>query len=180
VHIVFLELIIDPACSMAFEAEPGEPGLMRRPPRKTGASLFDRRTVAVSLLQGASLLVTTLVAFRIGLDHTGSEASGRTLAFLALIAGNVTLILVNRSWQRSLLASLVTRNVASWVVVGGATFIMLLALWVPFLRHLFRFGAVDLHDALVAAATGVLCLAWFEILKRFRPAWLAPGAPAHP
>ena len=173
VHIVFLELIIDPACSLAFEAEPGDPSLMRRPPRRTGASLFDPRLVTIALLQGASLLVATMVAFRLGVEHTGSEESGRTLAFATLIAGNVALILVNRSWREGVLATLRTRNVASWAVVGGATFTMLLAFWVPFLHRLFKFGPVNLHDVVAAILAGALCLAWFEVVKRFRPDWFA-------
>jgi P-type Ca2+ transporter type 2C len=172
VHIVFLELIIDPACSMAFEAEPGDPGLMQRPPRRVGASLFDRRLVTVALLQGLSLLAATMVCFRIGLDHTGSEDSGRTLAFTTLIAGNVALILVNRSWRRSVLASLARRNLASWAVVAGATLILLLAFWVPFLHQLFRFGPASADDLALAAGAGVASLAWFEVLKLFRTPWL--------
>ncbi len=172
VHIVFLELIIDPACSMAFEAEPGDPGLMKRPPRKVGAGLFDRRLVTVALLQGASLLAATMVCFRLGLDHTGSEDSGRTLAFTTLIAGNVSLILANRSWRRSVLATLARRNVASWAVVAGATLTLLLAFWVPFLHRLFRFGPVSADDLAFAAAAGVLSLAWFELLKLFKTRWL--------
>jgi Ca2+-transporting ATPase len=172
VHIVFLELIIDPACSMAFEAEPAEPGLMRRPPRKVGARLFDRRLVAVSLVQGTGLLAATLVAFHLGLDHTGAEGSGRAMAFATLISGNVMLILVNRSWQRGLLATLATRNLASWAVVGGASATLAVALSVPFFRTLFRFGPVSPEDLALAVAGGVLSLAWFEVLKLFRPAWL--------
>jgi Ca2+-transporting ATPase len=172
VHIVFLELIIDPACSMAFEAEPGDPGLMRRPPRRAGASLFDGRLVTLSLLQGAGLLAATLVCFRLGLAHTGSENSGRTLAFTTLIAGNVSLILVNRSWRRSVLATLLKRNVAAWAVVVGATLVLLLAFWVPFLHALFKFGPASADDLAIAAAAGVLSLAWFEVLKLFRTRWL--------
>ncbi|OFX20356.1 MAG: ATPase [Anaeromyxobacter sp. RBG_16_69_14] len=172
VHIVFLELIIDPACSMAFEAAPGDPRLMQRPPRKTGASLFDRRLLTVAILQGASLLAATMVCFRLGLDHTGSEDSGRTLAFTTLIAGNVSLILVNRSWGRSVLATMARRNVASWAVVAGATLALLLAFWVPFLHQLFRFGPASADDLAVAAAAGVLSLAWFEVLKLFKTSWL--------
>ncbi|HSB20055.1 MAG TPA: cation-translocating P-type ATPase [Anaeromyxobacteraceae bacterium] len=173
VHIVFLELVIDPACSVAFEAEPGDPGLMRRPPRRVGASLFGRRLVVVSLLQGAALLAATLVSFRLGLAHTGSEASGRAMAFATLIAGNVALILVNRSWTRTFLGTLGTRNLASWAVAGGATLTLVAALTVPFLRHLFRFGPASGDDILVAAFVGFGSLLWFEVLKRLAPGWLA-------
>jgi Ca2+-transporting ATPase len=113
-----------------------------------------------------------MVCFRLGLDHTGSEDSGRTLAFTTLIAGNVSLILVNRSWRRSVLATLLKRNVASWAVVAGATLTLLLAFWVPFLHRLFRFGPASADDLAIAAVAGVMSLAWFEVLKLFKTRWL--------
>jgi len=180
VHIGFVELIIDPSCSVAFETEPGEPGLMRRPPRPVGANLFDRRLVVVSLLQGVSVLGAAMAAFRIGLDHTGSEASARAMAFTALIAGNVALILLNRSWQRSLIGTLATRNRASWAVVTGATLTLVLVFLVPFLRDLFRFGSVSAGDLALSALAGALSLSWFEILKAVAPAWLAGPASGAP
>ena len=171
-HIVFLELIIDPACSLAFEAEPGDPDLMRRPPRRAAAKLFDLRLVAVALLQGAALLAATLVVYRLQMDHAGSEPAARALAFVALVAGNVALILVNRSWQRSVLATLASRNRAAWAVVAGAGASLVAALVVPAARELFRFGPVSPHDAAIAAAAGAGSLAWFEIVKAAGPAWL--------
>ena len=167
VHIVFLELVIDPSCSIAFEAEPEEPGLMRRPPRKVGASLFSRKLLLMSLLQGACLLAVTLTVFRLGLQHTGSESSARALSFAALIAGNVALILVNRSWERSLFATLVTRNLASWAVILGASAMLVLVLEVPFLRELFHFGPVPGDALALALLAGFLALSWFEIWKLF-------------
>ena len=170
VHIVFLELIIDPASSMAFEAEPPEPGLMRRPPRAATAHLFDRRLVGVSLLQGASVLAASLLAFQIGLDHTGAGGAARAMAFATLIGGNVALILVNRSWERSVFSAFTTRNVASWAVVAGAIATLLLSLEVPFFRTLFRFGEVDLQDQALAAMAGLLSVSWFEAWKLLRRA----------
>ena len=172
VHIVFLELMIDPACSMAFEAEPGDEGLMRRPPRRVDAPLFTRRVLLVSALQGAAILVASMACFRIGLDHTGNDASARAMAFTTLIAGNVGLILVNRTWQASVLSILTTRNWAAWAVIAGAILTLAAALSIPFFRGLFRFGPVGLHDLLLATGAGIASLAWFEILKLVRPAWL--------
>jgi Ca2+-transporting ATPase len=178
VHIVFLELIIDPASSMAFEAEPPDPGLMRRPPRTASARLFDRRLVAVSLLQGASVLAASLVSFWLGMNHTGAEGTARAMAFTTLIGGNVALVLVNRSWERSVLSAFATRNVASWAVVGGAVAILVLALEVPFFRTLFRFGEASLGDLGVAAGAGLLSVSWFELWKLLRrgPRPLQPPA----
>jgi Ca2+-transporting ATPase len=171
-HIVFLELIIDPACSLAFEAEPGDPGLMRRPPRRPDARLFDLRLVGIALLQGGSLLGATLLVYRLQMAHAGTEPSARALAFVALIAGNVALILVNRSWQRGVVATLASRNLASWAVVAGATASLVLVLVLPVVRDLFRFGPVTAHDTAIAAGVGAGCLAWFEALKAARPGWL--------
>jgi Ca2+-transporting ATPase len=172
VHIVFLELMIDPACSMAFEAEPGDPDLMRRPPRRVDAPLFDRRVVLVSLFQGLSLLAASMICFRIGLDHSGSDASARAMAFITLIAGNVGLILVNRSWSASVFSVLGKRNLAAWAVVLGALATLAVALLVPFFQRLFRFGPLPLHDVGIAAGLGLVALAWFEAVKVARPAWL--------
>jgi Ca2+-transporting ATPase len=175
VHIVFMELVIDPACSVAFEAEPGEAEAMRRPPRRSGARLFGRRLVAMALLQGSAVLVASLLAFRVGLAHTGSADSGRALAFATLIAGNVALILANRSWRTTALRSLGARNLASWIVVAGATGMLVLTLVVPFLRGLFRFGPVSAPDAALAIAAGASALLWFELVKLVRPGWLEEG-----
>jgi len=169
VHIVFLELIIDPASSMAFEAEPADPGLMRRPPRPVEARLFDRRLVVVSLLQGASVLAASLAAFRLGI-RGGDEPSARALAFTTLIAGNVALVLVNRSWERGVLSAFTTRNVASWAVVAGALVTLLVSLEVPFFRTLFRFGEVGWRELAIAAAAGLLSVSWFELWKLLRRA----------
>ena len=178
VHIVFLELIIDPASSLAFEAEPPDPGLMRRPPRPAGASLFDRPLVVVSLLQGASVLCATLIAFRLGFLHSGAAGPARAMAFTTLIAGNVALILVNRSWERNVLAALFTRNLVSWAVVAGAVATLALGLAVPFFQSLFRFGQASPHDLVVAAAAGLLSVSWFEAWKLLRRPPRPPPPPA--
>jgi Ca2+-transporting ATPase len=173
IHIVFIEMMIDPACSIAFEAEPAEPGVMQRPPRRIDAHLFDARLAWVSLLQGASVLGVALAAFRIGLAHTGTDDAGRALAFAALIGGNISLILANRSWGRTALATLRIRNAATWIVVCGAILLAALAFAVPAIRNAFRFGPTSADDLGLAALAGMLSLAWFEVVKQLRPAWLA-------
>jgi Ca2+-transporting ATPase len=173
VHIVFLELIVDPACSVAFEAEPSDPSLMDRPPRRSGARLLDRRVFLLAVVQGLSVLAATVVAFRVGVAHTGSEAAGRGLAFAALIAGNVSLILVNRSWTRGLLDTVRSRNLAAWFVIAAASATLAATLTIPAIRGVFRFGAVDLNDALLAVALGAGSLIWFELAKGITPRWVS-------
>jgi Ca2+-transporting ATPase len=165
VHIAFLQLIIDPACSLAFEAELGDAGLMRRPPRKVGARLLDRRLVVVSILQGTGLLLATLAVFHWSFAQGETEPAARALAFVALVAGNVGLILVNRSWRDGALRMMGARNVAAWWMIVGATATLMAALALPFLRAIFRFDLPEPRHIAIAAGAGLLSLAWFEAAK---------------
>ncbi len=167
VHIVFLELIIDPACSVVFEAEREEKGSMMRPPRNPEEPLFSRRILGLSLLQGAMVFLLVLVVFAITLLRGKGEGEARAMTFTALIVANLGLILTNRSWSRSILATLRSPNPALWWVLGGALSFLTLVLLVPFLRELFRFKQLHADDILIAFAAGVISILWFEVLKAF-------------
>jgi Ca2+-transporting ATPase len=167
VHIVFLELIIDPACSIVFEAETEESNIMRRPPRAPKTSLFSRRLVILSLLQGLFSLIVVTAVFKIALGLGQSEANARTLAFTTLVISNLCLILSNRSWSRSILGSLSVFNKAlAWVMAGAALFLGL-AIYVPILQRLFHFERLHTNDVLISLSAGVLSVIWFEVVKFF-------------
>lgn len=168
VHIVFLELIIDPACSVVFEAEPEEERVMSRPPRNLREPLFDRQTVAFSLLQGVSVLLVVLAVFAIAMRRGLGEDDARALSFTTLIIANLGLILTNRSWSRSILQTLRSPNTALWWVVGGALFFLGTVLYVPFLRTLFHFDMLHPFDLVICLAGGIVSILWFEGLKIVR------------
>ena len=167
-HIVFIELIIDPACSMAFEAEPAEPGIMQRKPRAKDARLFDRSTVFIGLLQGVGLLLAVLLTFVFSMrsGHTAEDA--RTIAFTTLVVGNVVLIWANRSARKTVLESRENRNPALWLVTFGSTATLFVVLYVPYLRTLFQFSVLHLNDLAVALVLGSISITWFEVLKLVR------------
>ena len=165
VHIVFLELIIDPACSIVFEAEPEESNSMRRPPRQPDAPLFTLRTLLLSLLQGAALFVAVAAVYAIALQQGREADEMRALTFTTLVLGNLGLILANRSWSGSLLASLRTPNAALWWVVGGTLGFLAFVLYVPGLRELFGFTYLHLNDVLLAFAAGATGIGGFELFK---------------
>jgi P-type Ca2+ transporter type 2C len=167
VHIVFLELIIDPACSVVFEAEAEEAGLMDRPPRDLARPLFDRRTIGVSLLQGLSVLIIVLAVFAVSLYRGQGEFDARALSFTTLIIANLGLIFTNRSWSRTILDTLRSPNAALWWVAGGALFFLGAALYVPFLRGMFHFSRLHLLDISLCLAAGIVSIVWFEIFKIF-------------
>jgi P-type Ca2+ transporter type 2C len=167
VHIVFLELIIDPACSIVFESEKEEADVMNRPPRKTEEGLFTRKHLALSLLQGFVVLAFILAVY-IGAPGRGfGEAQVRTLTFTTIVIANLCLILTNRSWSGTILDTLSSRSpnrALAWVFAGTLS-CLFLVLSVPALRDLFLFAPVPFIDLAACAGAGVLSVLWFEIYK---------------
>ena len=164
-HVVFLELVIDPACSVAFEAEPEEANVMARPPRNSKQPLFDRRTLMLSLLQGASVLFVVLGVFAAAMYRGEKETNVRALTFTTLIIANLALILTNRSWTRTILTMRRSPNPAvRWIVLGAAGFLAVV-LYVPSIQVLFRFSRLHTSDVMLCLTAGLLSIAWFEVLK---------------
>ena len=175
VHIVFLELIIDPACSIVFEAEREEEDVMRRPPRSPAEPLFGARTIGLSVLQGLAVLAIVLAVFvvarRLGrsaatpAEINALEREARSLAFTTLVIANLALIFTNRSWTRTIFGMLRAPNRALWWVLGGSLVFLGVALYVPVLRELFQFATLHLADVILCLAAGAVSIVWFEALK---------------
>jgi len=165
-HILFLQLIIDPACSIVFEAEPEETDVMARPPRAPSASLFDRATLALGCLQGSLLLIILLVIYGVVLAQGKGADEARALAFTTLVVANLGLILVNRSRSRSLLATLAARNAAWWWISGLTISLLALVLGLAPLRALFHFGPLHADDIALCVGASLAFLGAAEIGKR--------------
>jgi P-type Ca2+ transporter type 2C len=168
VHIAFLELIIDPSCSLIFEAEEAEPDIMNRRPRSSTARLFTWRTVGPAVLQGLSALAVCLGIVVLARPGHGPDAA-RALSFAALVVSFLTIIVVNRSWTRSALTMMRAPNPAMWWVLAGAAILLGAILTVPALQKLFSFSRLHADDLALSLVAGFLCLLWFELLKRFHP-----------
>ena len=171
VHILFLELVIDPACSVVFEAEPEDEDVMRRPPRNPTSPMFGIRLLALGLLQGASALLIVLCIYLSALWGWLNVEDATALSFTTLIVANVGLIFANRSWTRTIWSTFRTPNAALWWVIGGATFFLGFALYVPFLQRLFHFSTLHLDDLMLCVAGGFLSVIWFEGLKMIKLKW---------
>src|SRR5213593_1318958 len=113
-HIVFLELVIDPACSTAFESEREHSDIMNRPPRNPAARLFEGKTIASGLSQGAVLFLVSVTAFLISLYRGQGALDARAVSFTTLVLGNLALIWTNRSRTRTILQVLHSRNKPLW------------------------------------------------------------------
>jgi Ca2+-transporting ATPase len=168
VHVVFLEFVIDPACSVAFEAEDSDEEAMRRPPRDPRARLFDGATLLVALGLGASMLAALLLACGWAIAGGRSDEEVRALGFASIVFGNLALILAHRSRDRTVLETLARPNRALWSVVGGALAALAVAIYWPAAAGVFRFaplGALELSVALAVALLGVF---WLEVAKLAR------------
>jgi len=168
IHIAFLEMVIDPVCTLVFEAETEEEGIMQRPPRDSAAPLFSASLLGWSVLQGVVVLALTAGIFLVALDRDMPEPDVRSLTFFALVFGIVGLIFVNRSFSASIITAFRRRNAALRWVLLVVTVMLGVTLLVPFARRMFRFGSLHLDDLAVTAAAGLLTIVILEVLK---PHW---------
>lgn len=168
VQIVFLELIIDPASSIVFEAEPGNPQLMQRPPRDPKEPMFGKRTISVGLLQGVVVLLSILAIYFFASYRGLDDSIVRAMTFTTLILANLGLVYVNLSQSRLIITSMRERNVALWMITAGVIAGLVLVLYVPFLRDLFSFATPNPLDLLLCVAAALISILWFEIVKLVR------------
>jgi Ca2+-transporting ATPase len=165
VHIVFLELIIDPSCSVVFESEPEESGIMNRPPRRAKEGLFSRHTVGLSLLQGSVVLVVILIVYLAAGMRGLGETESRALAFTSIVIANLGLIFTNRSWSETIFQTVHRTNRALWIVTAGTLLFLGLVLMVPTLQDLFRFSPLGPMEILLSLVAGAVSVLWFEFFK---------------
>ncbi len=165
IHIAFFEMIIDPACSMVFEAEGEEAEVMRRPPRDPKIPLLIPKRIAWALVQG--LIALAIVAgVLIGAARMGMpESDLRALVFTSLVLVNMGLILVNRSFESSVFRAIRQPNGALWILMGAVSVLLAITLfWQP-ARTLFHFGRLHWGDLAVCGAVGTASLILLEALK---------------
>jgi P-type Ca2+ transporter type 2C len=168
-HVVFLEFVIDPACSIVFEGEPSESDNMRRPPRGRTDSLLGGALIATSLLQGAAMFASVGLLYVLLLAQGADAERMRTMTFVAIVCGNIGLIATNRGRQQSLRYLLHTPNPAFWWLVGAAASALLLVVNLPALASLFRLtslGAADWLLSIAAATTGLTVIALVKASAR--------------
>jgi len=169
VHILFLQLIIDPACSVVFEAEPLEPDAMKVPPRRPDQRLFDAEVMMRGLWQGLGLLIVLLATYAgarlITPSDAGRDDTARALTFVVLVLANLALIHTNRSWNRTVWwGRAVARGQFGWIAVGTLA-VLSVVLIVPAVSRLFSFVAPTSFQLCAALGMVALSLLWFEAVK---------------
>jgi Ca2+-transporting ATPase len=170
IHIAFLEMVIDPVCSLVFEAEREERDVMRRPARAPDAPLFSWSLIAWSVLQGALALGAVAVIYIAALHRGMPESEARALGFFTLVLTICALVLVNRSFSASLVSAFRRPNPAlAWIVLVIAAVLAAVLFW-PAAASLFRFGPLHGDDLFITIAAAIAVLLALEALK---PLWHA-------
>lgn len=165
VHIVLLELVIDPVCSLVFEAEPSDPNAMRRPPRPRGTGLFGVREILMGLAQGFPILAAVLALY-LGLLPTAGEPVARASAYVALAVGNLALAMaIGASAGVGLFGP---HRRLFWGICAGLGLVLLAGLYVPPVAEVFHFAAPSLPILALALATGFLAGGWSGGVRALR------------
>ncbi len=165
VHVIFLELLMGPTCSIAYESEPMEAGSMQRKPRRMDLTFLNWSELRTSIVQGLMITVGTLFCYQYGVRNELGEELTRTLVFTSLVVANIVLTLVDRSFHHSVLATLRYKNWTLRGIVLGTLVLLLLLLHVPVLRDFFQLATPSWAHFGMASAVGVLSVVWYEGVK---------------
>jgi len=164
-HVVLTEMVIDPICSLAFENEREEPGIMNRPPRALDEPFIGLRQLFWGLFQGAGVLAACLGVHAWALRSGFSTEAARTLVFVALTTGNLALVQVNATAGLTLPRLFRAGSLAAWAITAAAATALATVIVVPWLRDLFRFALPDASSLAIAIAAGLVAPLAFDFLK---------------
>ncbi len=164
-HVIFLELIMGPTCSIVYENEPLEKDGMRRPPRPLGLTFLTWKELSISIWQGLVITLGTLGAYRFAVQQGHGEELVRTMVFCTLIAANIGLTLVNRSFTASMFTTFFNHNNLLRVILLVTIVLVAALLYVPLLREQFQLAEPSALQLAQATAIGFASVAWFEVYK---------------
>jgi Ca2+-transporting ATPase len=168
VHVIFLELIMGPTCSIIYENEPMEPGTMNRPPRKMGNTFLSFRQLLISIIQGLAITGGCLGIGYYFLHQGSDNSTVRTVIFITLLFSNIFLTLVNRSFRYSVFKTMANKNRLIPIIIGITLLFIVAALYVPFVKDLFRLVTIPSATVALCIAMALVCTGWLEIWKFFR------------
>ena len=168
VHIIFLEIIMGPTCSIIYENEPIEPNMMFQKPRPMTTTFFKLKEITISIIQGLFITLGLLFSYQYCIQENCTENVTRTVVFLTLIASNIFLTLANRSFYYSIVTTLAYKNNLVLIIIGITVLITNLLLLVPFFAAFFMFGTVSASQIGLGVLVGFVSVIWVEIYKGFK------------
>jgi P-type Ca2+ transporter type 2C len=168
-HVIFLELVMDPTAAIAFENEPAERNLMRKPPRPGNTALFTWSELGISLLQGGFIALFVLGMYQYALSIGRTEDGVRSFVFATLVMSNLFLTLANRSFDYTFWHTMRYKNNTLPLILAVSILMLLAILYVPPISGVFRLEALSLRDFGLCAAAGLASVLWFELYKALKP-----------
>ncbi|MCZ4408477.1 cation-translocating P-type ATPase [Cryomorphaceae bacterium 1068] len=165
IHIIFLELIMGPTCSIIYENEPMEPNTMSKKPKPLTNTFFNWKELSVSIVQGLVITAGTLFVYQYAVMNGYGEALTRTMTFSVLIAANIFLTLINRSFYYSILTTLKYKNNMVLYIILITVAIVGLILYIKPLTSFFEFEGLDLFQLGICVGIGFVSVIWFEVVK---------------
>ena len=168
VHIIFLEIIMGPTCSIIYENEPIESNLMLQKPRPFTTTFFSLKEITLSIIQGLVVTLGLLFVYQNCVQENCSENVTRTVIFLTLIASNIFLTLANRSFYYSTFTTLRYKNILVSIIIGITILITGLLILIPVFSHFFMFDIVTASQIGMSILVGFVSVMWIEIYKIFK------------
>ena len=165
VHVIFLELIMGPTCSIFYEREPVEEYIMKLPPRQKQAALFERNEFLISMVQGLMITAGVLFLYYTYMSQGFELMHVRTMVFTTLVFSNIFLTFANRSFSKTFFKTArYKNNLAIPVVIISIAFLVAIH-FIPFLRQLFGLSVISSEEILTSFITAFVSVVWFEIYK---------------
>jgi len=165
VHVIFLELIMGPTCSIVYENEPIEKDAMQRKPRKMTETFLNWKELSISIIQGLLITTGVLFAYQFAVQKGSNEETTRAMVFTTLIVANVLLSHTNRSFTYSLFNSFKNRN-KLFPMITGVTLVLLFAiLYIPLFAGFFQVTGLNIPELGTAFLIAAVSVLWFEVYK---------------
>ncbi len=168
VHVIFLELIMGPTCSIIYENEPMEKNMMEQKPRPFTTTFFNIQELSTSIIQGLVITIGTLFIYQYSVHNEYSENVTRTMIFITLTSANVLLTLVNRSFYYSIFTTLMYKNNLVLIIIVVTIALTALLLLIPPFTRFFMFDAINGFQLMLSIGTGCISVIWFEFVKGFK------------
>lgn len=165
VHVIFLELIMGPTCSIVYENEPMEKGTMSQKPRRMTDTFLNLKELSMSIIQGLLITLGILFVYQYAVQNAQNEQSTRSMVFATMIFANVFLSLVNRSFVYSIFESLKTKNKLFPLVIGITLILLFSILYIPSFAYFFKVRSLSLHEVGFTILIAAISVLWIEVFK---------------
>lgn len=168
VHVIFLEIIMGPTCSIIYENEPMESNLMQLKPRPITNTFFKLKEITISIIQGIVITIGLLFVYQYCVTNMFSEGGTRTVVFITLISANIFLTLTNRSFYYSIFTTLRYKNNLVLLIISTTIVTTACLLFIPLFANFFEFESLSGLQIGLSILVGSISVLWIEIYKVFK------------